>query len=54
LDSVTRKFAGLEQVAQTDVRQNGAHYNRSPAKWKHLKGKLPFFKRSPIMARTEL
>ncbi len=32
--SETRGIAGLERMAQTDVRQNAADYNRRPAKWK--------------------
>jgi len=28
LNSASRKIAGRERQAQTDVRQNGAHYNR--------------------------
>lgn len=34
--SETRGIAGLERMAQTDVRQNAADYNRRPANWKDL------------------
>jgi hypothetical protein len=30
--------AGLEMLAQTEVRQDGADYNRRSAKWKEISG----------------
>jgi hypothetical protein len=32
--SENREIAGPDGLAQTEVRQNGRHYNRRPAKWK--------------------